>query len=377
MDFSLTEEQLAVRDLAQKVLEEQSSNERLREIDALEAAGDESLWRTLAETGLLGVAVAEAHGGMGYDFETLCLLIEQVGRNVAAVPVVPILVGGALSLQHFGNEQQQKKWLPEIVRGQTMVSVAMAEPGHDEPLQPQTRAVQRDGRWQLSGSKHCVPYANRAARVLLAARTEQGLGLFLLNPNAEGVKLQPQHSTAGEPQALLELQSAAVEADDVLLVGPRADAALERIWQWLSAASCAQAVGVCERMLEITAQYVSEREQFGVKIGSFQAVGHRAANCYIDAQCLRLTAQQAISRLSRGENAERELLVAKAWVGDACHRISFAAQHLHGGMGVDRDYPLFRYCLWAKHLELTGGSTPDCMTRLGDRLAEDWIAAAG
>ncbi len=121
--------------------------------------------------------------------------------------------------------------------------------------------------------------------------------------------------------------------------------------------------------LRMTASYTSTREQFGRKIATFQAVGQRAANAYIDVECLRLVVQHAVWLLGEERPASEEVAVAKIWAGDTGHRVSFAAQHLHGGMGVDVDYPLHRYCLWAKQLELTLGSSADELERLGARLA--------
>ena len=141
-----------------------------------------------------------------------------------------------------------------------------------------------------------------------------------------------------------------------------------------AAANCAMAVGVSERMTRMTAEYTAEREQFGVKIATFQAVGQRAADCYIDTECLRLVTQQAISLLNQGREADDEIMMAKIWLGNVTHRVSYAAQHLHGGIGVDRDYPLFRFCLWARQLEMSMGSSAELTARLGEGIAREYSA---
>ena len=201
---------------------------------------------------------------------------------------------------------------------------------------------------------------------------EAGVALFLLDPRSEGVRLLRQEVTAGEPQFELLLSGAKVDARD-LLAGPDvAPAAIDWIAERSAAASCAMALGVAERSTWMTAEYASEREQFGVKIATFQAVGQRAANCYIDVQCLRLLTQQAVSLLDRERDASDEVTIAKIWAGDVSHRVSHAAQHLHGGIGVDRDYPLFRYCLWAKQLELSLGSSAELIAKLGEGIAREF-----
>ena len=378
MDFSLREEQIDVRDLARKILEDRVDNDSLREIEKQEERYDPELWKTLAEAGLLGIAVAEEHGGMGFDFETLCLLVEECGRTLAPVPAIASLVYGALPVQEFGSDEQRARLLPGLVRGDLLLSAAFAEPGADDPLSPAAKAVRKGDGWVLTGIKHCVPFARLAERVLVGAALEEGgIGLFLLDPQGSGVRVEPQRVTTGEPQDLLRLEGAPVAAADVLVAdGERGRDALRWAMERAVAASCSQALGISEQMMRLTASYTSEREQFGVKLATFQAVGHRAANCFIDLQCLQLVTWQAVSRLGHGMDAAREVQTAKAWVGDVSHRISYAAQHLHGGTGVDRDYVLFRYCLWAKQVEITLGSSAETMAQLGASLAEEYRTSA-
>jgi alkylation response protein AidB-like acyl-CoA dehydrogenase len=126
---------------------------------------------------------------------------------------------------------------------------------------------------------------------------------------------------------------------------------------------------VCEEALAITARYVSEREQFGSKLGTFQAVGNRVADAYIDTEAIRLTALQAVWRLSEGLDAHDELMTAKFWAAEGAQRVVHAAQHLHGGIGMDLDYPIHRYFRWAKVLELTLGGASPSLLRLGKSLA--------
>ncbi len=160
-------------------------------------------------------------------------------------------------------------------------------------------------------------------------------------------------------------------ADDDLLGGdartpPRP---LRWIHDCALAALCTTQVGVSERALEITAGHLKERVQFGVPIGSFQSVQHRAADCWIDLQAMRWTAWRAACRLAEGEDATRETAVAKFWAADGGSRIANAAQHLHGGLGVDVDYSIHRYFLWSKAIELSLGAATPQLVRLGRDLA--------
>jgi hypothetical protein len=216
-----------------------------------------------------------------------------------------------------------------------------------------------------------VPAGAIAQRILVPAATGAGtIGVFLVDPQAPGVTLEPVLTTNGAPDAQLSFDGVRVAAGDVL-GDPRAGA---RIVGWLEpravAGVCAEALGVCEEALRLTAEYTKTRKQFDQPIAMFQAVGHRAANAYIDTEAIRLTTWQACWRLAEGRPAEAEVAVAKLWAAEAGQRVVHAAQHLHGGVGVDREYPLHRYFLWAKQLELSLGGATRQLLRLGKLLAD-------
>ena len=371
MDFSFTEEQEAVRDLARQILEDQVTQDRLKEIEATEDRFDRRTWAELAKANLLGIALPAEAGGSGLGYLELCLLLEQVGRTVAPVPVLPALVLGALPVAEFGSDSQRRQLLPDVVSGASILTAALVEFG-TEPAQPTTTATRDGAAWRLDGVKSCVPAGLLATRVLVPASTgEDTVGVFLLDPTSAGVTCARQDTTSGQPEARIELAGATVGADDVL-GDPQAGAELvEWIVERATAALCFVAVGVCEEALRMTAEYTKTREQFDRPIATFQAVGQRAADAYIDTEAVRLTAWQAAWRLATGLPAAEEVAVAKFWASDGGQRVVHAAQHLHGGIGVDRDYPLHRYFLWAKHLELTlGGATPQLL-RLGAMLAAE------
>jgi alkylation response protein AidB-like acyl-CoA dehydrogenase len=375
MDFSLSEEQRDVKELASQILTDLATPERLRAVEASGDRFDTHLWSELASAGLLGVAVEEAYGGSNLGFDTLCLLIEEAGRTVAPVPLVPVLVSTLLPLQAFASEALKQSLLPAVVAGECLVTAALLEPNNDRVCLPSSIAVKSGDGWLLSGQKTMVPVAQHADKVLLAARSDDaGLIVALIDVGADGVRLTEQHATTGEPQFALELERVAVDGDAVIAVGERAQRMLEWIEQHTQAALCAMTLGVTEAMMRMTASYTSEREQFGVPIATFQAVSHRAADAYIDVMVLRLVTEQALALLTEQTEAAEAVSIAKIWAGDVAHRVSQSSQHLHGGIGVDCDYPLFRYCLWAKQLELTLGSSSAHLASLGDSVAA-WATA--
>jgi 3-oxocholest-4-en-26-oyl-CoA dehydrogenase beta subunit len=371
MDFALTEEQQATRDLAHQILTDRETHERLKEIEAGGDGFDRETWAELAKAGLLGIALPEAAGGSGLGFVALCRLLEEVGRTVSPVPVVPTVVLGALPIAQFGSDEQRQRWLPGVVGGETVLTAALVELGAD-PLYPSTSVTREASRYRLDGVKVCVPAGLSADYVLVpASSTDGSIGIFVVDPKANGVTIERQDTTSGIPQARMELDGVAVGDVDTLLYGPSGSEALEWIIERATAALCSVATGVCEQALKMTAEYTKTREQFERPIATFQAVGQRAADAYIDTEAIRLTALQAAWRLEEGLPATAEVAVAKFWAADGGQRVVHAAQHLHGGIGVDRDYPLHRYFLWAKELELTlGGATPQLL-KLGGILAAE------
>jgi alkylation response protein AidB-like acyl-CoA dehydrogenase len=368
MDFSFAEEQRDVQNLAREILSDKAAPERQL---ALEKAGerfDAELWSQLAGAGLLGVALAEQYGGMAFGLTELCFFVEEAGRTVAPVPVIPVLVSAALPVQRFGTQEQAQRLLPRVVNGEILLTAALTETLNEDPVNPVATVAKAEGsRFVLSGLKTNVPFAHRAERILLAARTATGVGVFLVDPKAPGVTLTKLRVTTYEPQYDVRLDNVVVEAADVIST----DGA--HIMQWIAerttVALCSMMTGIADKMMRMTASYTSERHQFGVPIATFQAVGHRAANCYIDVECQRLVTQQAVSLLDSERDATTEVQIAKIWSGDCGHRVSYAAQHLHGGMGVDRDYPLWRYCLWARQVEMTLGNSAATLATLGQRIA--------
>lgn len=370
MDFGISEQQQEVQALARKILGEQVSAEKLAAYDEYQAPRfDRQLWRQVAEAGLLGTAIDETYGGMGFGFTELALFIEECGRSIAPLPVIPHLVAAALPVQRFGDDALRQRWLPAAASGEAILTAGLTEPGNENPVAPLTRAVADGDGYRLSGVKTAVAFAEQAARILVAADTGHGLIVALVDPNAEGVRLQPIQVTTFEPQCEVALDNVAVAAGDILAGPERGAEVMHWIAEHVSTALCAHQLGAADHALRMTASYTAERKQFGVLIATFQAVGHRAADRFIDVECLRLTTYQAASRLNSGIDASIEVAIAKIWAGDCGHRVSYTAQHLHGGTGIDRDYPLWRYCLWLRHNEMTLGSSARQLAHLGQRIA--------
>jgi alkylation response protein AidB-like acyl-CoA dehydrogenase len=377
MDFTFDDVGRDLRDLARKILDEQVTTERLRELEDAGEPYDRRCWADLAGTNLLGVALPEDVGGSGYGLMELCVLLEEVGRHVAPVPLLATVGTAALPIAELGSADQRARFLPPVVDGSSILTAALQEPGHADPLAPTTVAVRDGTGWRLDGEKLGVPYALLADAILVPASTGDagtgnGAAVFLVTPDAAGLTVEAATATNGEPQGNVTLAGVRVEESDAL-GDPAASNADAVAWvhDRALAGLCATAVGVFEKAVRITAGYLSERKQFDRPIATFQGATLRAADAYIDTEAIRVTAWSAIWRLAAGRDAGDQLAIAKFWVADGGQRIAHACQHLHGGIGATTEYPIHRYFAWAKWLEHTLGGAPEHLLRLGDSLAAE------
>lgn len=350
MDFSITDDQQSLQDLAKQILTEQATHERLTKLEADSwSIFDRELWQKLADAGITGIAVPESAGGAGLGFIEVGLILEQVGRAVAPVPAAPTLViSYVLAKDHVFPQA-----LEGVADGRTILTVA---------FEGEVTGRRQGADLVLTGETPFVPYGAEADFVVVPVSTDDGTVVALV-PGGAAAATELQ-TTNREPQASLAFADVKVPAADVA-----AKDLLDDLRLHMTAGLAMIAAGVCSAALEMTASYTSTREQFGKKIASFQAVGQRAADAYIDTEMVRLTATQAMWRLSAGWPAEEEVAVAKFWVGDGGMRALHACQHLHGGLGVDLDYPLHRYFVWGKQLEHELGTPTRQLLSLGAQLA--------
>jgi alkylation response protein AidB-like acyl-CoA dehydrogenase len=370
MDFTTTEDQQALVGLATQILSEQATPKRLAELESNGGWYDEVLWRHLAEAGVVGAALAEDIGGGGLGFAELALLLEQVGAHVAPVPLLETVLA-AMAIDTFGTPEQRTRDLPHVAAGRGLLTSALTESGRDDPARPLTTATPEGDGFRINGVKSAVPFAELSRRILVPATDPDGRPVVvLIEPTAPGVTLRPQTATNGQPQAELELD-VVVPAADVLAGPDRGAEVLAWLLDRTVTALAATALGVSGRALTMSAEYTTGREQFGRPVATFQAVGHRLADAYIDVEAMRLTTLQAVWLLDSGLVARDEATIAKWWACEGGHRVAHAAQHVHGGVGVDVEYPLSRYFRWSKQLELTLGGATTQLLRLGAALAAE------
>tara|TARA_B100000902_G_scaffold113760_1_gene114894 strand:- start:7704 stop:8870 length:1167 start_codon:yes stop_codon:yes gene_type:complete len=369
MDFGLNQIQREIRDLSRSIFKDNVTPEKLASYDEYAMPRfDEDLWSKLAEAGLLSTCIDSDYGGSQFGFMELALLLEEVGRSIAPVPLASHCLS-MMGIQKFGEEKIRKKILPEAASGKILLTSAFLEPMNNNPMSAHSTSYVFDGKnYIISGRKQAVPFANQADYILLSAANGEDLVVFIIEPGAAGVSIKPLQVTSFEPQAEICLNEVTVESSQVVVVRD-GSTLVKWIFDRMLSLICMHQVGVTDAAMKMSASYTSERTQFGVPVATFQAVGHRMADSYIDIECLRLTSYQAASLLDLEEEADIELQIAKIWAADVGHRLSYSAQHVHGGAGIDRDYPLWRYCLWLRHNEMIVGGSSYHTQQLGNLIA--------
>jgi alkylation response protein AidB-like acyl-CoA dehydrogenase len=376
MDLEFDDDQKALSELAARILAERSTPERLKEVEAESAAGgdgvDRKLWSDLAGAGLLAAPLAEENGGAGMGLAGAGVVLEEVGRRVAAVPYLETVLC-ALAVERFGSTAVRGA-LAGMAAGSFIVTPALTEAQADLRAPAARASAGADATWRLDGEKICVPAGMAADAYLVPVTFPDGsTGVVFVDAGAGGLTRVRQDTTAGRPEALVRLDGVEVPDDAVLGSGGSDSAERGEVLDWLvdraTAALAVLAAGCLDEALRMTASYVKERKQFDRPLATFQAVGQRAADAYIDALGVRLTAWQAVWRLSVGLPAGDEVTIAKYWASEAGQRVVHACQHLHGGVGMDRDYPVHRYFLAAKQIDLALGGTAPQLADLGRRIA--------
>jgi alkylation response protein AidB-like acyl-CoA dehydrogenase len=369
MDFALSEEQQELQGLARQILTDSMTLPHLKARDFSDDYYDRDTWSEFAKANLLGVSFSESVGGLGLGFLDLCFVLREIGRHVAPLPALPTLVAAGLPIARFGTDAQQAV-LAKVVAGDVLITAALFEAGAD-PEQPTTTATRDGDGWRIDGVKSNVAGAATAELILVPARADGGIGIFLVPGNAAGLTTARQETMNHEPLCEVRLDGVQVGADAQLGTTEQGGEILTWTRNRATVAACAIVCGVAEEALRITAEYTTQRKQFDRAIGTFQAVGQRMADCFIDSQAIELTMQQAATHLDEGRDDPLEIATAKFWAADGGNRIGHAALHIHGGISIDLDYSIHRYFLWLKQYEFTLGSATPQLLAIGKVLADE------
>jgi alkylation response protein AidB-like acyl-CoA dehydrogenase len=377
MDLGLSEDQEILTKSAREFLERECPVSLVRELQEPGSSGhSDRLWSQLAGLGWLSLGLPSAYGGGGASLFDLGLLYEQAGRVLVPTTFYST-IHAALLIGELGSSEQKRSLLSRIAAGESVATVAVSEPASIEDLATiETRAADEGGVWTLNGAKVCVTNAHLADPMIVVARTsgrgpDWGLTAFLVPAGTGGVEIVDEVVFGRDRQSLVRLDGARLDPGSVLGGADGVDRAAEGVRaasRKATALQCMEMVGGISKVLEMTVAYVDKRQQFGVPIGSFQAVQHHIANMYIAMDGARLTSYQALWMIDNGMPAHRELAIAKAWTGETYKSVTVMSHQLWGGMGIVKESDLYLYSDRAKATELSFGTREDHLEALANQM---------
>jgi alkylation response protein AidB-like acyl-CoA dehydrogenase len=351
MNFDLTEEQRLLVSTVASFAKKQSPVGRLRAMREDPTGWSRDVLRQMGEYGWLGVSLPEDVGGMGGTFVDAALILEELGATLVPEPVLSSLVAAAPILA-LGNADQKARWVAPFAEGRAVLALAWAEAqGRHDVTDVTTRAERSAEGYRISGSKRFVLDGHAADHLVVSARTSgsardaEGVSLFVVDKGAPGVSIQPVKTMDGHHAAMITFHDAPTGEDRLLGHAGSAAPALEDAMDIGAAAACAEGVGITRAVLAMTTDYLRTREQFGVKIGSFQALQHRAVDMFIETQLCKSTAILAALKVSDPDEATRRSAVSAAKVQLAVggRYVTQQSIQLHGGIGVTDEHDVGLY----------------------------------
>lgn len=363
MALVLNEEQTMLKDSAAGFLAEKATVANLRELrDAGDAGYSDEVWKEIAAMGWAGIAVEEDYGGLGYGYTGLGIVLEQMGRNLSPSPLQSSVLVGATIIAQLGSAEQKEQLLPAIAAGETLVTLALQEGRHHAPLQTQMRAVAKDGGFVLNGEKRLVLDAPTANTFLVVARTsgqagdEEGLTVFLVDAQAQGLAIDARSMVDSRASGSLTLQDVAVEASAVLGSVDQAASGLMHALDIANIGLSAELLGLSSAAFERTVGYLQERKQFGRIIGTFQGLQHRAAELFAELELARSIVLQALHKVDEGaDDVALYASAAKAKLCEVAQRATNEGIQMHGGIGMTDEHEIGFYIKRARVAQHTFG----------------------
>lgn len=346
MDFELDQDQQMLAQTVADFAKNESPVERFRKLREDDIGYDPVAWQKMGELGWLGVAFPESVGGFGGSFVECALVLENLAATLVPEPYLASVVLGGMTLLRAGNSEQHAKYLAPMIEGETTLALAYSEAQSRHDVSAvETTATPKDGGYTISGEKVWVLNGHNADQLVVSAKAPGGVTLFVVPRDAEGVNVTVAKTIDGQKAAFISFDGATVGADARLgEEGSGADV-LDRTMDYAAAAAVAEAVGLTSTMLHMTVDYLGTREQFGVKIGSFQALQHRAVDMYAETELLRSISMASTVRADEDDESTRRADISAAKVQLATGGIWVAQQslQLHGGIGVTDEHDIGLY----------------------------------
>jgi alkylation response protein AidB-like acyl-CoA dehydrogenase len=361
----LNEEQTLLKDQAEAWVKEVAPVQAFRKVrdSGSELGYEPATWSAMVDMGWTGILVPEAHGGSDLGYLTFGVVLEQTGRQLTASPLLASALGGTSALLLGGSDAQQRDWLPRLVTGETVLTLAVDEGNRHAPEQTALTAVPSGTGFRLDGRKTLVPEGTAATALVVAARTNgaagerHGITLFLVDARAPGVTRQALRTADSRGYAHVALAGVEVNADAVLGDVDDGLALLDAILDRTRAGLAAEMLGTAAQAFDMTLEYLKTRKQFGQVIGSFQALGHRAAAMYSQLELTRSCVEAALEALDRQADDSAPLCsLAKCKAGDFLYAMSNELIQIHGGIGMTDEFDAGFYLKRARAAESLFGN---------------------
>lgn len=341
MDFKLSEKQNELQETARGVVLGKYTSEQVRESEKSDERFPRNVWEQGIQLGWPGVAIAEEFGGSGGGLLDLCALLEEVGRSGATLPLVISAGVSATILKNAPSSPHRDRCLANIAEGKIFAPALIDEDGRNEWDKVRLPLTVDDADYKLSGTKVFVPFASSADELLVTAVTPSGDTVILvLDPSAKGVSITRHHSEIGVPLSWVEFSDVQIPAERVIDQGDSAVAAIHAGLQTGALLATAEAVGTCESIKKIAAEFVTNRHAFGRSIGTFQAVSHPCADMHIRIETIRILTQEAAWMADTGRVAVEEMESTKALANELFERIANDAFCMHGAQGYAEECDL-------------------------------------
>ena len=355
MSLVLSEDQQLLKDSAKAFVDQNAPVSVLRGLrDSKDAQGyDQNLWRQMFELGWAGMAIPEAYGGFEFGYGGLGVVLEESGRTLVSSPLIATVLLGASAINELGSDAQKSEFLPQVVSGELLLALAIDEKPHHRPCRIETSAGKPGEGYVLNGCKTFVLDGHIANKLVVVARTagaiddEAGLSVFLVDAAAEGVSINRSWMVDSRNSAMLSLNDVKVGADALLGAEGGAYSSLTRVLDIGRIGVAAEMLGSMQQAFEITLDYLKQREQFGVLIGSFQGLQHRAAEMYSEIELCKSAVRAALAALDDADKTDADIAefasIAKAKLSEVATLVSNEAVQMHGGIGMTDEYDIGFY----------------------------------
>ena len=359
MKLTLTEEQEMIKEAARDFLTDKCPKSFVKEMEESETGYFGELWQEMAELGWMGLAFPEKYDGGDMSFLDLSVLLEEMGRACLPGPFFSTVVLGGLPILDVGTEEQKQEYLPKLIHGEKILTLALTEPGYHnyDASSITVEAIPDDGNYIVNGTKLFVPDAHIADYLLCVARTKpaNGVTILLIDARNPGIEYTVLKTIAGDKLCEVVFDQMSVPKANVLGELDQRWSAVQRMIERAAVGKCCEMVGNMQRVLEMTIDYAKERKQFDRPIGSFQIIQHYCADMATDVDGARFSTYQAAWMLSEGLPCTKEVAIAKAWISQASQRVFALAHQIHGAIGVTIEHDLHFYTKRAKAAELAFG----------------------